>query len=413
MLYARKMRVFGYRHLLLTILLAAVCAAQVSQAQIDPTKRDLIQLGYNAALEGHAPIAAYAFYYHNQPGFLNTNLTLRLAIAPVYLDSELGISHVLGPTTDIGFGLAGGGFAQSYYEIRQGKYLPDESFTGHGAQASVNLYHLFNPDQQIPLNAIVRSEVDYATFERDEETAPNFALPRDQTSFNVRTGLRWGGKEPLLAPDLGMEISVWYEGRFRFNPGEYGFGDRQVEPNSHLFWARALLAYTLPHKDNFMLSITAGSSINADRFSAYRIGGVLPLASEFPLTIPGYYYQELSARRFVLVNGTYYLPLTASNRLDLTAVGSTALMDYVTGLQQPGHWNSGVGGGITYYSSSRAWQIYLGYGYGFDAIRTHGRGAQSIGILVQLDLSRTKGSLYPGASAPWYRGFDRFIHTLQ
>ena len=405
---------FGHRHLRLTIFLAAVWAVTVVQAQIDPARRDLIQLGYSGSFEGHAPIAAYAFYYHNQPAFLATNLTLRLAIAPVYLDSELGISHVIGETTDIGFGLAGGGFAQSYYEIRQGKFLPDESFTGDGGNASFNIYHLFNPDQQIPLNAIVRSEIDYATFERDEETAGNFTLPRDQTSFRVRSGLRWGGKEPLLAPDLALEFSVWYEGQFRFNPGEYGFDDRQVEPNSHLFWGRALFAYTLPHrKDNFMLSITAGTSIHADRFSAYRIGGVLPLASEFPLTLPGYYYQELSARRFLLANATYYLPLDRSNRWDLTAVGSTSLIDYVTGLEQPGHWNSGMGGGITYHSSSRAWQIYAGYGYGFDAIRTHGRGAQSVGILVQLDLSKTKGSFFPGQGAPWFQGLDRFIHSFQ
>src|ERR1017187_7840893 len=55
-------------------------------AQIDPVRRDLIQFGYSQALQGHTPFAGYAFYYHNQPDFLRTNLTLRLALAPVYLD---------------------------------------------------------------------------------------------------------------------------------------------------------------------------------------------------------------------------------------------------------------------------------------------------------------------------------------
>ena len=59
--------------------------------QIDPANRELVQVGYNAALEGQSPLAAYAFYYRNQPDFLqHTNLTLRLAVAPTYLDSELG-----------------------------------------------------------------------------------------------------------------------------------------------------------------------------------------------------------------------------------------------------------------------------------------------------------------------------------
>ncbi|MDB6108928.1 MAG: hypothetical protein JWR69_678 [Pedosphaera sp.] len=407
---------FKSRHWLLFLLLPGSFVTFSAEAQIDPAKRELVQLGYNQPLEGHAPISAYAFYYYNQPSFLRTNLTLRLAIAPVYLDSELGIAHALGPHTDVGLGLAGGGFADSYYEIHQGKYLREQSFTGHGAQASASVYHLFNPDQRIPLNAILRGEVTHAFYERDRETAPTFVLPKDRTSFNVRTGFRWGGKEPLLAPDLGLELSVWYEGQFRLNSGPYGFGDdRRVEPASHLFWARALFAYTLPErKDNFMLSVTAGTSAKVDRFSAYRVGGVLPLASEFPLTLPGYYYQELSASRFVLINGTYYMPLDPQKRWELTAVGTTSVMEYLPGLEQPGRWNSGVGGGITYHSTSQAWQIFLGYGYGFDAIRSHGRGAQSIGLLVQFDLERTKSSFYdPGANTSWSRGLDRVLHSFQ
>src|SRR2546430_14482424 len=79
-----------------------VCAGSVSQAQIDPAKRELIQLGYNLPLEDSGPLNAYAFYYLNVPHFVRTNFTLRLAVAPVYLDSELGISRLLGPHTDLG-----------------------------------------------------------------------------------------------------------------------------------------------------------------------------------------------------------------------------------------------------------------------------------------------------------------------
>ena len=43
-------------------------------------------------------------------GWRKTNLTWRLALAPVYIDSELGFVHGLGPNTDYAIGLAGGGF---------------------------------------------------------------------------------------------------------------------------------------------------------------------------------------------------------------------------------------------------------------------------------------------------------------
>jgi hypothetical protein len=271
------------RHLLMLSLLPGVASAQ-----IDPVKRDLIQLGYNAALQGRAPLSGYAFFYHNDPGFLRTNLTLRVALAPVYLDSELGISHVLDDQTDLGIGLAGGGFADSYPEIRGGKFLPNESFTGHNGEASLSVYHLFNPRQEIPLTLVVRGIVHRSLYGRNDETDPTFQIPEDRTTFSVRTGLRWSGVEPTPFPSLAMELSAWYEGAFRAAAGAYGFaGDRSVQRSSHLFWAQALLAYTLPEsKHSFYVSLKGGASINADRFSAYRLGALLPLVAESPLSLP-------------------------------------------------------------------------------------------------------------------------------
>jgi hypothetical protein len=374
------------------LLLPGCLCPFTAQGQIDPVNRELIQLGYNAAVEGHPPISAYAFYYRNEPGFLRTNLTLRLAVAPTYLDSELGIRHVLGENTDLGIGLAGGGFADNYWEIDRGTVEPSQSFTGYGAETSLSLYHLFNPGRMIPLNGLVRGTAHYSTYERNDTTAGNFQLPEDRGTFSVRSGLRWGGREPTLFPALAMELSGWYEGQFRTGSGTYGFGDRTVEPESHLFWGEAFLAYTLPElKHRFSLGVTAGTSIHADRFSAYRLGSLLPLISEFPLSLPGYYYQEISAREFVLIGGDYMVPLDSKQRWNLAAIADTAVVDYLPGLEQPGHWNTGVGGGIFYQSPS--WRVMVDYGYGVEAIRSHGRGAQSIGLLLQLDLGQARKAL--------------------
>jgi len=392
----------------LLLLWGATCG----QAQLDPTKRELIQLGYNYPLQGHGPLSAYAFYYANLPNFYRTNLTLRLAIAPVYLDSEVGLAHLLGENTDVGLGLAGGGFADSYSEIRRGKYLREESFTGHGGGASASVYHLFNPGQRVPLYGLVRSELHYAIFSRDKETAPGFALPEDQPTMNFRTGLRLGGREPLMLPDVAMEISAWYENILRFQPSVYGFnGDRELKETSHLFWARALLAYTFPKiKHSFSVNLTAGTSANEDRFSAYRLGGILPLASEFPLTLPGYYFQEITASRFVLFGAQYSLPLDEKKNWAVTAVATTAAVRYLRGLEQPGQWHSGVGGGISYRSPKDAWQILVAYAYGVDAIRSEGRGAHSIGLLLQFDLERAHRNLFDPAEQPLRsRGLERIF----
>jgi hypothetical protein len=358
-------------------------------AQIDPEKRQLIQLGYNQPLEGHGPISGYLFYFRNDPGFLqHSNLTLRLAVAPIYIDSELGFSSALGEKTDLAIGLAGGGFADSYWEVRRGKMIDAESFTGHGGEVSVSIYHLFNPNQIIPFNAVLRLSSHYSTYERDAKTAPKFVLPGDRDTVNLRAGLRWGGREPTTFPHLAMEVSGWYEGQLRSESGSYGINSqREVQPASHLFWARGLLIYTFPETmQTFGLNLTAGTSVRVDRFSAYRLGGVLPLVSEFPLTLPGYYFQEISARRFVLLNGQYTLPLDHDKRWNLTASGSVAWVDYLASFEQPGNTHSGLGLGLGYRATSGAWQMVVGYSYGFNALRSHGSGAQSIGVLFQWDL---------------------------
>jgi hypothetical protein len=364
------------------------CATLTVRGQIDPERRRLVELGYNQPLEGRGPLAGYAFYYANQPDFLRTNLTLRTAIAPIYLDAELGVARALGPNTDLGIGVAGGGFADSYAEIRQGQYLRQESFTGHGGEVSLSVYHRFNPTGRVPMYGIVRNSLHYSIYARDDDTASSFVLPEDQYTYHLRTGLRWGGTEPLLEPSLAMELSVWYDYQYRTDAGPYGFaGDRTVRPDSHLFWGRALLAYTLTNSlQTFQVSMTAGSSIAADRLSAYRLGAMLPLASEFALALPGYYFQELSARQFVLWNGQYSVALDERNHWNLTGFAATALVDYLPGLEQPSHWNSGLGGGLTYHSPAQTWQVTLAYAYGVDAVRSQGRGSHSISLLCQIDL---------------------------
>jgi len=373
-------------------------------AQIDPVPRDLLQMGYNQSFEGHPPLSAYAFFYHNDPDFFKTNVALRLAIAPVYLDSEIGFVNGLGKNTDVGIGLAGGGFSDGYNEIRRGTYYPNESFQGDGGEISASIYHLFNPQDEIPLNFVLRGTVHYTLYDRDSDTAAKFQLPNDHGDFSIRTGLRWGGVEPILFPPLAMELSVWYEGHLRSNPGAYGFhGDRELKSQSHLFWAEAALAYTLTNsQQSFYVRLTAGTSQDADRFSGYRLGGFLPLIAEYPLSMPGYYYQEISARQFALLNGNYLYALNRQMSWNLDINVSSAFVEYLPGEGQSGNWLNGVGGGILYRAPSGRWKIMLDYGYGIDSIRTGGRGAHSIGLLLQFDFGKASKNFNPAHPSLWH-----------
>lgn len=365
-----------------------------ANAQIDPDNRRLVHLGYNLPVQGDAPIAAYGFFYWNKPNLLDhTNMTLRVAFSPLYLDSELGFVGLLGPNTDLAVGLAGGGFADSYSEVRGGDYLRTESFDGHGGEVNSSIYHRFNPDSQIPLNGVFRVAARAHFYDATDDTAAGFQVPDNYQSIYVRTGLRFGGREPSMTAPLAMELSAWYEGHFRAGSGPYGFsGDRNIETHTHLLWARAMLKYTFPESRQFFdAGLTLGISANPDRFSAFRMGGYLPFISEFPLNIPGYFYQELTTTRFALFNALYSFPIDPRKNWSGSIFGATGTVDYLTGLDQPGYWHSGVGGGITFTSPRGSWFVSLIYGHGFDAIRYGERGADQIGVVFQYDFEARKG----------------------
>jgi hypothetical protein len=407
-----RARAFRFRFFVFLILFLA--NVPFARAQIDPEKRQLIHLGYNQPIQGQGPLAVYGFYYRNQPNFLsNSNLTLRLAVAPLYIDTELGMLGLIGPNTDFAIGLAGGGYADSYFEVRGGKYIKQESFDGHGAEISASVYHRFNPDAQIPLNGVVKMATRAHFFDESSKTDPAFDVPENFESLYLRAGLRYGGREPSMTAPLAMELSTWYEGHFRTGSEKYGFaGDREVLAHTHLFWSRALLKYTMPESQQYFdVSLTMGIAANADRFSAFRMGGFLPFISEFPLNIPGYYYQELSAERFALLNAQYSFPLDPNKNWSAGVFGATGVVDYLNELSQPGIWHSGVGGGITYQSPRNSWFVSVFYGHGFNAIRNDDRGADQVGFVFQYDFEarRTVRRFQPNVNPYGSRGGERIF----
>ena len=360
--------------------------AAMAMGQVDPKSRNQIQLGYDAPLQDRGPQAIYAYYYLNVPEFRRTNMALRLAIAPVYLDGELGIREVL-PNTDIGIGIAGGLFGDYYYEVRQGHYFRSQSFDGHGGGTSLSIYHLLNPDRRVPLNLIARGGFRFSTYQQNNDTADDFQVPDDRLGLYTRAGLRFGGKEPGLYPDLAMEMSVWFERNWRTESDFYGFNnDRKINSAINLYWLYAGLNYAWTNTGHKMhLGVTAGGSDQTDRFSAWRIGGVLPLVAEFPLILPGYYFQEISAERFVHMQASYGFALDEMNRWWLRVEGASAAVDYLAGFEQDGRWHTGAGGAILYAARGGVMKVALRYGYGFNALRDGEEGAHSVGILFQYD----------------------------
>ena len=374
------------------LMLAGLLTGLKCQAQIDPEHRSLLELGYDQPLMGSGPQGIYAYYYFNNPDFLNTNMALRLAVAPAYVDGEIGFKQLLSPTTDVGLGFNGGLFGANYYEVRQGNFIKNESFNGDGGGISLSVYQLLNPGMLIPVSVIARAGLRDATYTDTSDTAGDFTLPGNQITAFTRAGIRVAGKEPVLYPDLGLELSVWFERDWRLDSQSYGFSDdRSISPNVDLYWLYAGMNYAWTNSgQKVSFAFTAGGSTDADRFSAWRLGGVLPLVSEFPLTLPGYYYEELTATSFQHFYGGYDVPLDAAHRWDFRLEAATAHLEYLPGFEQRSSWQTGAGGGVSFAPKNQSFEIILRYGYGFNAIRNGREGAQSVGLLFQYNFEKKK-----------------------
>lgn len=378
----------GVPYLLLFLLAGLSLSAQ---AQIDPEKRQMVQAGFSQSLDGRGPPAGYVYYYLNEPNVRHSSQTLRFVLAPVYIDSEVGLKKAFGENTDLGLGLAGGGLADSYTEYRDGRYLRGESFGGNGFRATASLYHTFGKVGPAPVFGIFRVQDHYASYYGQKNTGESFSVPYPENELLYRAALRLGGVPPVLRPGRAAELSIWQESRYRFHAQDYGYGgDRRIERSSQLFWARALLVYDLPSADRrFAVSLTGGTAYSPDRFSAFRLGGTLPRASEFPLSLPGYFYQELGAANFALLSGSYMVPLSKNHKTWTAEFrAATARLDYAPGEEEPGKFKSGIGFGLVWVSRSKAWQVVTDYGYGINAHRPGGIGGHTVGLLLQFDFRR-------------------------
>ena len=376
--------------------IGAVCvitAAVISsaQAQIDPAPRKLLQLGFDQSLYTDGPMGAYAFYYWNMPNVPTTNQTLRLAIAPGYMDNELGFKGLLGEHTDLAIGVFGGMNAENYKEVRDGQYYKNQSFNASDGGMNVSIYHLFNPDARIPLNGMLRGGFDYRSYCDTSDTDDDFQKPDSQPFFTGRAGLRWGGKEPMLGPVLALEVSAWYEMEYRPKSGDYGFDDdRELNSTTHQFFMRAQLNYTTTEYHHYIVAgLMGGTVINSDRLSAFRVGGVLPYTSEFPLYMPGYFYGELSVKDYGLLYGVYTIPIDEAKQWQVLGMGATGVMKYVKDMGQPGAWNSGVGVGGAFTSSNKRWRVMNLFSYGINAQRDGDQGGYSVALAFQYNFGST------------------------
>ncbi len=364
---------------------ALVLSASAASGQIDDTKRLLLEGGYEDGLANPGPNSAYLYLYLNRPDFVGKGSALRLALAPVYADAELGLPEVL-PRTDLGLGLSGGGYAFSRKEVVRGDQRFGESFIGHGVGPSLALYPKLGDIGPVPVGGVARISALYTDYQATADTDKNFVIPPDEWTGFARVGLRAGGQEPGLGRRPALEVSAWYEARVRDKPGPYGYNnDRFINRNVNLYWMRALIV--LPPESGVRMSggLDFGGGDRLRRLSAYRLGGMLTQSAEFPLILPGYFNQEIAARKYGHAWIRAGIPLPNSERFVVNLLAAGASVAPISGTDPGGSLHAGMSAGLEFSPRQGALHGELSYGYSPTALRGNRRGGHSIALTAEID----------------------------
>jgi hypothetical protein len=202
----------------------------------------------------------------------------------------------------------------------------------------------------------------------------------------LRAGLRFGGQEPGLDTAPALEVSAWWESREREHDVPYGYnGDRVAQGQTNLFWTRLLFAYATEKGTRFGMGTSFGGGTGVDRFSAYRLGGMLIQNSEFPLTLPGYFAQEIAARQYAHAWLRGGFPLDGQKKYVFNVFAAGASVTALPGTDPGGARHAGVGAGLEFSPLQGALHGMLSYGYSPTALRAGGRGAHGVAFSLEIN----------------------------
>jgi hypothetical protein len=344
-------------------------------------------------VEGDGPISGYFFLLWNRPHFLRDDLYLRVVTAPVYVTAELAREAWPGPNQAVGVGLGGGYGPYSFDEFRDGEYKERESFLAHGAEAAFSYYPRVKLGGVLPLEGQLRLRPQYVRYERGEDTDRRFRLPTDSPIYYGRAGLRLGGVPPKLLPHVALELSLWHEVAYRQVADPFGFADdpQALEHLVRRSWGRAGAVATPVRGHTLQVFLTAGTAEHADVLSTFRMGSALVFRHEFPMVLHGYFVDEIFARRFWLLNGSYRFPIwPGTDRVQLQISADYAQVEYFEGRRLPRSGLRGVGLDATVRLTRRL-ALVFGYGYGVDAPRGSGFGGHEINMFLEWEFFDSPG----------------------
>ena len=378
----RRWRGTARASLALAVLIAG---AGPARAQIDPEPRANLEVGVEGPLKGDGPISGYFFLLYNRPKFLRDDQYLRVVAAPVYLYSELVRDEWPGRRQAVGIGFGGGYTPYNFYNFKDGGYLERESFLGSGGEAFVSYYPRGKIAGVMPLEAQVRLRSRYVLYGRSDDTDPRFRLPADTPIYYGRIGLRLGGEPPELLPRVALELSLWYEAGYRQTADAFGFPEapQALEHLTQQGWGRAGGVVTIAKGHTARVFLTAGTAPTTDALSVFRLGSALVFRDEFPLVLHGYFFDEIFARRFWLLNLAYRFPLVpGSDRVQIQLAADIAQVDYFPGHGLPRSTLRGIGIGLSARLTPRL-SLVVGYGYGIDALRNGSYGGHELNMFLE------------------------------
>jgi hypothetical protein len=372
----------------LLLVLVALSAGTFAFTQVDVVPRRTLQFQMESSFyPGDERPYPIAYFWFNRNDCPRDGTALRVIYAGVYADSELSWFLPSHRRTALGGGIGGGAFSDLITPYVNGNRLAQQQFNvgSLGARLFLNreLAQVRIGDQaELPLNVRVTYGATQEFSSRSSDTHA-FALPTDFYTQIVLGEFRFGGIEPGLTANEGLEVYASAEAGFR--SGFHAFGPHAALYPEHHDYRRRLLsaAAKIPAGRNTYSARLAGAlGTRIDELSAWKVGGNYSGLEPFMFPLHGYYTQEFLAEDFAILNTAWSYQISENHQLAAHLFADLAKMKLVPPNENQWRDQLGAGTGIGFRTPGNLdWLV--SYGYGPDAPREGGRGSQEIAVALE------------------------------
>jgi hypothetical protein len=330
--------------------------------------------------DGRGYPTPYGYFLWDKRAWPSLSTDFRLFFAAIQADAELVIRESLGETRDLvlGFGYE---LDQRYEEYSRGQVDLGSRMQSEWVAGRIGIQQHIQWNYVEIGKALFFYELGDHGFRGEEQTASNFVLPNDGLFQSLVLHLGFGKiKDSQYAP-AGWELRLRGEAAFRDDWTAWGYNGSYLTSSTYQkLMLQTGYVFSSIQNQKMLVHFRGGMGNDLDRLSVWKIGSSL---TGKPGTLPlhGFYFREIFAKDFAMLNTDYVIPLIRESQLALHLYGDAAVTQREDVPNASSHVWAGVGSAASFTGFFQT-EWLIGYAHGVNAPRGEDHGGHELFMQV-------------------------------